>query len=99
MAPRKVSLSINGAPVEIVDFVQELISSVVTGILSTLKGVNEIRSLELSFQDDYIEIKVNNNIVPSNDFVNMFIRNTVNGMVSSLKGIERIDRLEIEIGD
>jgi len=99
MAPRKVSLSINDVPVPIVDFVQEFINKVVIGMLSVLKGVDEIRSVDLSFDRDEVVINVNDNVVPSNDFVNEFVRNTVTGMITSLKGVDQVDKLEISITD
>jgi hypothetical protein len=94
-----VRLTINDFNVPIVDFVQVFIKSVVTGMLSTLKGIDEIRSATLSFNGDEVTIIVNDTAVPSNDFVNEFIRNTVAGMVTSLKGVNQIDKLEISIKD
>ena len=99
MASRKVSLSINDVPVPIEDFVQEFINKVVTGMLSVLKGVDEIRSVGLSFDGDEVVINVNDTVIPSNDFVNEFVRNTVTGMVTSLKGVDQVDKLEISITD
>ena len=99
MASQKVSLSINDVPVPIIDFVQEFINKVITGMLSALKGVDEIRSVDLSFNGDEVVVNVNDNVVPSNDFVNQFVRNTVTGMVTSLKGVGRVNKLEISITD
>ena len=99
MSSQKVSLSINDIPVPIADFVQVFINSVVTGMLSTLKGINEIRSVNLSFDGDEVVINVNNAVVPSNYFVNEFVRNTVIGMVTSLKGVNQVDKLVISIAD
>ena len=99
MASQKVSLSVNYVPIPIEDFVQEFINKVVTGMLSVLKGVDEIRSVGLSFDGGEVVINVNDNVVPSNGFVNEFIRNTVTGMVTSLKGVDQVDKLEISITD
>ena len=97
MASRKVSLSINDVPMPIEDFVQEFINKVIIGMLSVLKGVNEIRSVDLFFDRDEVIINVNDTVVPSNDFVDEFVRNTVTGMVTSLKGVNQVDKLEISI--
>ena len=94
-----VRLTINDSPVPIADFVQVFIKSVVTGMLSTLKGVDEIQSVNLSIDGREVVINVNDTAVPSNDFVDMFIRNTVIGMVTSLKGVNQVDKLEIGITD
>jgi len=99
MASRKVSLSVNYLSIPIEDLVQEFINKVVTGMLSVLKGVDEIRSVDLSFDGDEVVINVNDTVVPSNDFVNEFVRNTVTGMVTSLKGVGQVDKLEISITD
>ena len=99
MTSSKVTLSVNGSPVDIVEFVQEFIQQVVSGMLSTLKGIGDIHSAHLACDGDEVVISVNGAIVPSNQFVNRFIGNTVNGMVGSLKGVEQIDRLEIDIAD
>lgn len=97
MASRKVSLYINDVPVPIEDFVQEFINKVITGMLSVLKGVDEIRRVDLFFDGDEVVINVNDTVVPSNDFINEFVRNTVTGMVTSLKGVDQVDKLEISI--
>ena len=99
MSSPKVSLTVNDFSVTIVEFVQEFINETVTGIISTLKGVDEINSVNLYINGDEVEIEVNNAKVPSNDFVNTFIKNTVIGMVTSLKGVERVSKLEIAIAD
>jgi hypothetical protein len=97
MASPEVNLSVNDEPITIDDFVKKFINSVVTGMLSVLKGVKEIKSVNLSFDGDEVEIVVNGAIVPSNPFVSKFIENTVTGMVTSLKGVGRVDKLEISI--
>ena len=97
MSSQKVSLSINDVSVPIVEFVQGFINKVVTGMLSSLKGVDKIRSVNLSLNGDEVDINVNDTAVPSNEFVNEFIRNTVIGMVTSLKGVDQVDKLEIII--
>jgi hypothetical protein len=99
MSSQKVCLAVNDLNVPIVEFVQEFISKVVTGMLSTLKGVDEIQCVDLSIDGDEVEIKVNNATVPSNDFVNEFVRNTVIGMVTSLKGLGQVDKMKIIITD
>lgn len=43
----RVSLYINGAPVTLKSFIQDLIANVLTGIAASLKGVSSVRSLEV----------------------------------------------------
>jgi len=99
MTSSKVTISVNGNPVDIVEFVQEFIRQVVSGMLTTLKGVGDIHSAHLACNGEEVVISVNGAVVPSNEFVNQFIRNTANGMVGSLKGVEQIERLEIDIAE
>ena len=97
MASNKVELSVNYVPVNIEDFVQQFIESVITGILGALKGYREAQEIRLSIDGDVVDIKLDSDVIQLNPFVSTFVRNTVIGMVSSLKDVEQIERLEIII--
>jgi len=97
MASTEVSLYINGEPLQIKEFVQDLIRVVVIGMLSSLKGVEGIKSVNLSIVGDEVGVVVNGAAVPSNAFVQEFLKNTVDGMVASLKDVGKVDKLEIII--
>lgn len=97
MASKKVELSVNYAPVDIEDFVQQFIEAVITGILGALKGYREAQDIRFSIDGDTVDITIDNDVIQVNPFVSIFVKNTVIGMVSSLKDVEQIEMLEIII--
>lgn len=92
---RQVSLSVNNSPIRLEGFAQKFIEQTVTGIVTSLKGTGEIKSLKLSIKGEAAQINLNGTLVPVNPFVNKFISSTVIGMVSSLKGVGQVDELEV----
>ncbi len=97
MTSRRVSLSVNGVAIPIDGFALAFVENVVVGMLTALKGVEEVRSVHLSVRGDIVDINLNGAPVPVNPFVSKFIRNTMVGMVSSLKGVGQIDSLAISL--
>ncbi len=97
MTQGQVSLSVHDAPIQLEGFVLEFVEQVMTGIMATLKGTEEIQNLEFSSDGEAVSINLNGTPIPVTPFVAKFISNTVNGMVSTLKGVGQIDRLEITI--
>jgi hypothetical protein len=97
MAAGKVSLSVNDASIELNNFVEGYIDHLIGGIIASLRGTGETKSIELSVQGDQVSIVLNNAIVPLNPFVTQIIRSTIGGMVSSLKGVRTIERIKVSI--
>ena len=95
---RAISLSVNDMPIELDYFVQGFIDHTVSGMLTSLEDVGEIKILNISIEGDKVTINLNDAVVPINPFVNKIIRNTIMGMVSSLKGVSEISRMSISIG-
>jgi len=94
---RAISLSVNNMPIELDYFVQGFIDHTVSGMISALEGVGEIKILDISVEGDKVTINLNDAMVPINPFVNKIIRNTVVAMVSSLKGVSEMNRMNISI--
>ncbi len=94
---RQVSLSVNGAPIELDYFVSTFIDHTVGGMLASLKGTGAIGTLVLSIDGGEVTINLNNAQVPVNPFVNDIFRNTILGMVSSLKGVSKVESLQMTI--
>jgi hypothetical protein len=92
-----VNLIVNTRPVTMNDFVKEFIRSIVIGMLASLKEVKQIKSVDLSFNEDEALIIVNSAMVPANPFVGKLFKNTITGMVTSLKGVDALTRLEISL--
>ena len=93
----KAALSINNMSTELNSFVEELLARTVAGAVSSLKGVEDIQSLELHLERGDVGISVNGNEVPLTPFPNDIIANTVIALASSLKGVDQVESLEINI--
>jgi len=95
---RQVSLSVNDIPVNLDYFVHKYLGCVVGGILASLRDTGEIRSLELSIDDEgQVAINLNGSDVPLKEFPNDIIRRTVIGMVLPLRGVDEVKRLQLNI--
>ncbi len=97
MVSRQVSLWVNEAPIQLEGFTQNFVEQVITGMVTSLKGTREIKSLKLSIKGAVVEINLNGILIPLNPFATKFMRNTITGMAFSLKGVDQIDELEISI--
>ena len=97
MASRKVSLSVNGSPVELDYFIEGFIDHTMAGMLAGLKSTGEIKNLEISIDGDKVKINLNDNNVPLSPFPSSIIRSTIAGMVSPLKGVSEINKVTIQI--
>ena len=97
MASKKVSLSINGSPVEIDYFVQGFIDHTIGGMLAGLKSTGDIKNLDIAIDGDKVKINLNDNNIPLNPFPSNIVRSTILGMVSSLKGVKEITKVNISI--
>jgi hypothetical protein len=90
-------LEVNGAGIELNRFAGEFLARTVIGAVSSLKGAEDIRHLQLLLEDGDVNIAVNDNEVPLTPFPEEIIINTITGLVSSLKGVDRIDSLKIDV--
>lgn len=90
---RKVSLQVNGNPVELNPFVEGYVYYIAVGILNSLKDTKPIKTLDLDIDSDgLLTITLNGSGVPVNEFVMEIVRNTLSGMVSELKGVDEAMR-------
>ena len=55
---RKLTLWVNSSPVEIDYFVQNFLGHTVTGMVSSLEGVMEIRELDISVEEGTISFAI-----------------------------------------
>lgn len=93
----EAALWVNNVSVELNPFVEGLLARTVAGAVSSLKGAEDIQSLELYLEQGDVRIIVNGNEIPLTPFPNHIIANTLIGLVSSLKGLDRIESLKIII--
>jgi hypothetical protein len=94
---RLITLIVNGKLIEMDNFVQGFIERIVSGILSALEGVSDVKYVNVSIEGDDTEIEVNDTRLLINPFVCKIIRNTIMGMVRSLKGVNEIVTMNISI--
>lgn len=97
MTAGQISLSVNDTTIALDKFVQGYIDHVVGGILASLKGTGEIKSVDLTIEGDQVLILLNNAAVPLNPFATRIIYNTLVGMISPLHGVHTIDRIQLNI--
>ncbi len=85
---RKVSLNVNGNPIDLNPFVEGYVYYIAAGIISSLKDTKPIKTLDLDIDSDgLLTITLNGTGVSVNEFVMEIVRNTLSGMVSELKGV------------
>ena len=94
---REVNLLVNETPVNLNDFAQGFIDSTLGGMLAPLDGVGEVKTLDISIEDDTIIIYLNGAQVPTNLFVGNVFKNIIAGMVSALKGVGEVKKVELNI--
>jgi hypothetical protein len=90
-------LEVNKASVELNRFAGDFLARTVLGAVSSLKGAEEIHSLQLLLERGDVKITVNGDEVPLTPFPEEIIINTITGLVSSLKGVDKIDSLKINV--
>ena len=90
-------LLVNRTPIELTEFPAEFLAKTVVSAVSTLKGAEEIHSLDLNLEQGEVRVIVNGNELALSPFPSDIIANTLIGLVSSLKGVDRVDSLEVNI--
>jgi len=93
----RAELAINGVSSELNPFVEEFLTRTVVGAVSSLRGAENIRDLELYLEQGDVKIVVNGNELPLTPFPKDIITNTITGLVSSLKGVGKIESLKINV--
>ncbi len=86
----QAKLLVNDKPIEMNPFVEDLLSRVSVGIVSSLKGVESIKEVEIQKQADDIKIMVNGETINLITFPVMIIESTLVGLISVLKGVDNI---------
>ena len=93
----KAKLLVNKKPVELNPFVEEYLARISVGIVTSLKGIEYIRKIEIRHEYDDVTITVNGEEVSLTPFPVKIITNTLRGIVSTLKGIDDIKNLHIGV--
>jgi len=93
----KAELEINNVSIELNPFAEGFLARIVVGAVSSLKGAENIRDLELHMEGDDVKIAVNGQELPLIPFPREIITSTIIGLVSSLKGVDKIDSLRVKV--
>ena len=90
-------LAVNNQPIELNPFAQEFLARTVLGGISSLRGAENIRDLELFVERGNVKLVVNGEELPLTPFPRDIITSTIIGLVSSLKGVGKIDGVKISL--
>ena len=90
-------LQINNESVELNPFIENLLARTVVGAVSSLKGTEDVQSLECRLTQGDLALIVNGSEILLTSFPREIITNTIIGLVSSLKGVAKIDSLKINV--
>ena len=93
----RAKLAINNVSIELNPFAEEFLARTVVGAVSSLKGAENIRDLELHMGGDDVKIAVNGNELPLTPFPRDIITSTIIGLVSSLKEVNKVDSLRVKV--
>ncbi len=96
---RQVSLSVNDMPINLDYFVENYLDHVAGGIISSLRDTDEIKTLELTLDNEgQVTITLNGAEVLLKYFPVKIIKSTIMGIVTPLKGVDSvINKLEVSI--
>lgn len=86
----KVALAINGVDVPLKAFLEEFYSKTLAGMVSSLKGAEEIKSLEIFMEGKKVRLTLNGKPISMNPFTNAIFASTLKGMVMYLKNMKRL---------
>jgi hypothetical protein len=93
----RAELEVNKVSIKLNPFVEEFLTRTVVGAVSSLRGAENIRNLELYLERGDVKLVVNGNELPLTPFPRDIITNTITGLVSSLKGVGKIESLKIKV--
>ncbi|MBN2100126.1 MAG: hypothetical protein JW753_11085 [Dehalococcoidia bacterium] len=91
-------LWVNNKDIELHPFVEQFLAGTVIGAVRTLKGVDDLRVLELKMVKRAVTLVVNGKTLELTQFPNDILSSMVTGVVSSLKGVDKVvDTLQLDI--
>lgn len=93
----RAELAVNKVSIKLNPFAEQFLARTVVGAVSSLKGAENIRGLELHLAGGDVNLVINGNELPLTLFPKEILTNTITGLVSSLKGVSKIDSLKIII--
>ena len=93
----KTKLQVNKKPIDLNPFVEEFLTRISIGAVTSLKGIDYIKSVKIHHEHDDITITVNGDDISLTPFPVMIIANTLLGLASTLKGVDDIQSLDVSV--
>lgn len=90
-------LEVNRVSIELNGFAEQFLAGTVVGAVSSLKGAEDIRDLELYLAQGDVRLVVNGNELSLTRFPKEILTDTITGAVSPLKGVRKIDALKLTV--
>lgn len=90
-------LAVNNESIELNPFVEQFLARTVVGGVSSLRGAQNIRDLELCLERGDLKLVVDGEELLLTPFPRDIITSTIVGLVSSLQGVGTIDSMKISI--
>jgi hypothetical protein len=93
---KKVEMQVNGTNIVLEHFVESFVEHTVSGMLESLEDTGPIKDLNLSMEDNKINIILNGRHIETNEFVNKIMKSTLYGMAAPLKGVNTANVTELQ---
>ena len=93
----KANLRVNKISIDMKPYVEELVARTVIGMVTPLRGAENMKDLKVYLEKGDVKITVNGNELAMTEFPNDIIANTLTGLASSLKDVDKIDSLDISV--
>ena len=93
----EAKLEVNEASIDLNAFAEQFLARTVIGAVSSLKGGEQIRDLELHLEQGNVKLVANGNELPLTPFPKEILTSTIVGSVSSLKGVGDVATLKLTV--
>lgn len=93
----QVKLLVNNKLIEMIPFVEELLARVSIGAVSALKGVDDVKRMEIHRNVNDMTIMVNDKEIALSQFPITVITSTLSGLILTLKGVDGIKNFNISV--
>ena len=94
----EASLWVNDQPIELNAFVGGFLAKTALGAASTLKGPDDVKSLDMEMQKGgNWSIEANGEDIPLTPFPEEIIAKTLTGLVSTLRGVGQIESMKVSV--
>ncbi len=95
MEKYEAHLKVNNNQLELNPFVEQYLSKVSHGIITSLKGIEYVRDIQITDKNGDIFILVNGEEVSITPFPIKIISSTLRGLVSALKDVNQVGNLDV----